>query len=169
MTFNQQQAPSYAAVQNLLGGPEGMYEVVKLNPQTDKVLPEGLDGVIVLGAFGMTDAMKYSLDQFLLKGGKVIIALDPMMQAGQQQGMAQDQAYPSLPTLEDQLQAYGVRITKQLIADQQCASVQMQGGMFVISQPVPAVPADRPQGLQQGRGRGGQAGIDHRALLRPAG
>jgi ABC-2 type transport system permease protein len=149
MTFNQQQAPSYAAVQNLLGGANGMYEVVKVNPQSDKVLPEGLDGVIVLGAFGMTDAMKYSLDQFLMKGGKVIIAIDPMMKAGQQQGMAQDQAYPSLPTLEDQLQAYGIRITKQLIADQQCASVQMQGGMFVISQPYPLFPQIGPKGFNK--------------------
>lgn len=151
MNFNQQQqqGPTYAGVQNILGGPEGMYEVVKLNPQTDKVLPEDVDGVIVLGAFGMSDALKYSLDQFLLKGGKVIVALDPMMKAGQQQGMAPDQAYPSLPTLEDQLQAYGVRITKQLIADQQCASVQMQGGIFVISQPYPLYPEITPKGFNK--------------------
>lgn len=150
MTFNQQQPPSYNGVQGLLGGADGMYDVVQIDPKNDKVLPPDLDGVFVLGAFGMGDEMKYSLDQFIMKGGKAVIAIDPMMKAGQQQqGMPDMQAYPSLPTLEDQLQAYGVRFTKQLIADRSCASVQMQTGIFTVSQEYPLFPMITPEGLNK--------------------
>jgi ABC-2 type transport system permease protein len=149
MTFNQQQPPSYNGVQGLLGGQDGMYDVVQIDPKNDQVLPPDLDGVFILGAFGMSDAMKYSLDQFIMKGGKAVIAIDPMMKAGQQQGMPQMQAYPSLPTLEDQLQTYGVRFTKQLIADKSCASVQMQNGIFMVSQEYPLFPMITPEGLNK--------------------
>jgi ABC-2 type transport system permease protein len=147
MTFNQQQPPAFNQVQNLLGGPEGMYDVVKINPQTDKVLPEDLDGLIVLGAFNMSEAMKYGMDQLLMKGGKVLVAIDPMMRAGNQGGL--DQAYPSLPTLEDQLQVYGVRFDKQLIVDELCANAPFSQGMFTLLQPYPLWPEIGPAGLNK--------------------
>jgi gliding-associated putative ABC transporter substrate-binding component GldG len=147
MTFNQQQAPSYGALQNMLGGPDGMYETVTVNPQSDTQLPDGLDGLIVMGAFNMPDSMKYSLDQFLMKGGQAIIALDPMMRAGNQPGL--DQAYPALPTIEDQLQAYGVRFEKQLIADAQCGKAPFSGGFFTMLQDYELWPRIGPEGFSK--------------------
>ena len=143
----QQQPPSFQGLGQILGGPEGFYEIVQINPKSDKVLPEGLAGVIICGAFGMGDSLKYSLDQFLLNGGQVIVALDPMMEAGQQ-GM-QPQAYPSLPTIEDQLEKYGVKFDKKLIADNQCANAPMSAGIFQVLQPYPLWPKVGPQGLNK--------------------
>jgi len=120
-TFNpggqqqQQQGPTYDLIRQVMSGPDGMYEVVQVDPQADKVLPADLDGLIIAGAFGMSDDMKYSVDQFIMNGGQVMVAIDPMMQMQGQGG--QSQAFASLPTLEDQLVRYGVRFNKQLVAD----------------------------------------------------
>ncbi len=143
----QQQPPSFQGIGQILGGQEGFYEVVQINPQQDKTLPDGLAAVIICGAFGMSDNMKYSLDQFLLNGGQVIVALDPMMETGQQ-GM-QPQAYPSLPTLETQLETYGVKFDKKLIADIQCENAPFSNGIFQVLQPYPLWPKVGPQGLNK--------------------
>ena len=112
-TSEQQQGPSYQGLNEVLAGPQGLYEIVQLDPQADRKLPEGLSAVIICGAFGMPDSLKYSIDQFLMNGGQVIIGLDPMMQAGQAGGP--EQAFPSLPTIEDQLAKYGVEFNLSLI------------------------------------------------------
>jgi ABC-2 type transport system permease protein len=152
MNFNQeqgQQGPSYDALLNqVLGGAEGMYEVVKLDPQVDKVLPDAVKSVLVAGAFQMGDSLKYSIDQFLMNGGQVIIAIDPMMQAGGQMGQP-SQAFPSLPTIEDQIEKYGVKFDKKLIGDSACADVQMRAGIFSIQQPYPLWPKIGPKGMNK--------------------
>lgn len=149
MVFGQQQqGPSYQGIQQILGGSTGLYDVQQINPQSDTQLPPDLDGLIILGAFGMSESMKYSLDQYLLKGGRALIALDPIMQPNQQQG-GMAQAYPSLPTIEDQLQTYGVRFTKQLIADPASATVGMRTQMGVLMQRYPLFPQIGPTGLNK--------------------
>ena len=111
----KQQGPTYDGIRQIMSGADGMYEIVTIDPQGDKVLPPDLDGLILAGTFGLSDSLKYSLDQFIMNGGQVFVAVDPMMQA-QQQGGA-NQAFPSLPTIEEQLEKYGIRFNKQLIAD----------------------------------------------------
>jgi ABC-2 type transport system permease protein len=143
----QQQPPSYQGLGQILGGQEGFYEVVPIDPK-EQQLPEGLAAVIIAGAFGMSESLKYSLDQFLLNGGQVIVALDPMMETGQQ-GALDAQAYPSLPTIEEQLEKYGVRFDKQLIVDQQCGNAPFSNGMFQVLQPYPLWPKVGPQGFNK--------------------
>lgn len=152
MNFGQEQGqrpPSYDALLNqVLGGSEGMYEVVRLDPEKDKTVPEDVKALIVAGAFQMSDALKYSLDQFLMNGGQVIVALDPMMQAGNSFGQPA-QAFPSLPTIEDQLEKYGIKFDKKLVADAACADVAMRAGIFSIQQPYPLWPKVGPEGMNK--------------------
>lgn len=138
--------PQYNALHQALGGAEGLYEVVDIDPQNDKKLPEGLKAVIVAGAFGMSDTLKYSLDQYLLNGGQVLLLLDPMMETGQQMG-GLGQAFPALPTIEDQLEKYGVTLNKKLIADPACANASFRAGMFTLQQPYLLWPQIGPLGL----------------------
>jgi len=142
----QQQGPTYNDIRNLLAGPDGLYDVMTLDPQTNRTLPDDLDGVIIAGAFGMPDSLKYSLDQFVMNGGQVLVAIDPMMQPQQQAGGMQ-QAYPSLPTIEDQLEKYGIKLNKQLVVDQMCAQAPMSGGMFTIIRDYYLWPQIGPQGF----------------------
>jgi gliding-associated putative ABC transporter substrate-binding component GldG len=114
----EQKAPTYQYVQQLLGGDQGLYEIVRIDPKTDKQLPDNLNGVVLLGTFGLSDQLKYSIDQYLLNGGQVMVAIDPMMDLSQMQnsgGLAQ--AYPSLPTYEPELEKYGVKLEKKLVVE----------------------------------------------------
>lgn len=145
-TSSQQQGPSYDNIRNLLAGPDGLYDVMTLDAQTNRTLPDDLDGVIIAGAFGMPDSLKYSIDQFIMKGGQVLVAIDPMMQPQQQAGGMQ-QAYPSLPTIEDQLEKYGIKLNKQLVVDPMCAQAPMSGGMFTIIRDYYLWPKIGPKGF----------------------
>ena len=138
-----------ASLQQVLAGEEGLYEVVELDPQRDTKLPEGLKAVIICGAWGMPDSLKYSIDQFLMKGGQVFVAMEPMMQAGQQMGGGA-QAFPSLPTIEDQLKKYGVELDKKLIADSDCAPARRSPRSFgTLPLPYPLWPEVGPNGFNK--------------------
>lgn len=148
-TGEQQQSPTYQGLHELLSGQEGLYEIVDINSESDKKLPNDLDGVFIFGAFGMSDTLKYSLDQFLLDGGQVIVAVDPMMRISQNQGMGPEQAYPSIPTIEDQLEKYGIRFDKKLIADPSCGSQQRQTILGPFPMPYYLWPRIRPAGFNK--------------------
>jgi gliding-associated putative ABC transporter substrate-binding component GldG len=150
-TFNanqqqgQQSDQTYNTLRQLLSGEDGHYEIQRIGGE-EPVLPEGLDGIVLVGAFGLSDSMKYSIDQFLLGGGRAIIAIDPLMMLNQQ-GM-ENQAYPSLPTMEDQLEKYGVRFNKKLIADPDaCGTVMVRTNMFPLPMQYPLYVQIGPEGF----------------------
>ena len=148
---NQQQGQppeqTYNTLRQLLGGQEGQYEIKRIGGD-EQVLPDDIDGIFLVGAFGLSDSMKYSIDQFLMNGGRAIIAIDPIMRLNQQ-GM-ENQAYPSLPTMEDQLEAYGIRFNKKLIADpQSCGQVMVQTNLFPLPMPYPLYPQIGPDGFNK--------------------
>lgn len=152
-TFNanqqqgQQSDQTYNTLRQLLSGQDGQYEIQRIGGE-EPVLPEGLDGIFLVGAFGLSDSMKYSIDQFLLNGGRAIIAIDPIMMLNQQ-GM-ENQAYPSLPTMEDQLEKYGVRFNKKLIADiGSPTQVMVQTNFFPIPMDFPLYVKIGPLGFNK--------------------
>ena len=147
-TSEQQQAPGYEGIRQVLSGQDGLYELVNIDPQSDRQLPGDLDGLIISGTFGLSDSLKYSIDQFLLSGGQVLIALDPMMRAGQQQmSLGGEQAYPSIPTIEDQLEKYGIKFEKKLIADPSCGQAPVQTFLGTMGVPYPLWPKIKPDGF----------------------
>ena len=149
IVFDRSSQPGYRGIHEILGGANGMYEVVDIDPKSDRELPGDLAAVIICGAFGMSDGMKYSLDQYIMQGGQALIALDPMMRAQQQMGGGLGEAYVSLPTIEDQLQAYGVRFNKQLIVDPACSQANFSSGYFTLVQPYVLWPLIGPDSMSQ--------------------
>lgn len=144
----QQQAPSYDLVRQVLGGQEGMYEIVAIDAQADRKLPADLEGLIIAGAFGMSESLRYSIDQFIMNGGQVLVAIDPMMQTQQQGGPTV--AYPSLSIIEEQLEKYGVRLNKQLIVDRgQCGQASIPTGFMTIIRDYFLWPDIRPSGFNE--------------------
>ncbi|MCB1186628.1 GldG family protein [bacterium] len=148
---NQQQGQppeqTYDTLRQLLGGQDGQYEIKRIGAE-EQVLPDDIDGIFLVGAFGLSDSMKYSIDQFLLGGGRAIVAIDPIMMLNQE-GM-QNQAYPSLPTMEDQLEKYGVKFNKKLVADPvSCGIVQVPTNFFPIPMPYPLYTQIGPDGFNK--------------------
>jgi len=80
-------------------------------------IPDEVKLLLLIHPKGITDATEYALDQFVLRGGKLIAFLDPLSvldQSGQQMGMPM----PSSSTLEKLLKAWGLTFdTGKVVAD----------------------------------------------------
>lgn len=86
---------------------------------------EGVDGLIIAGPdSSFTDKDKFILDQFIMKGGRVMWLLDAVQIS---MDSLRDKRYTmSLPKsvrLEDQLFRYGVRVNSNLLMDLQCLTI----------------------------------------------
>lgn len=100
------------------------YELRRLTLDDGKV-PADLDALIVVAPHNMTDLQRYAIDQYLMRGGSVIVAaghyrlgIDPMqgtlMLEVNEDGIA------------DMLRGYGIALGESLVLDRQNAPFPMQ-------------------------------------------
>jgi ABC-type uncharacterized transport system involved in gliding motility auxiliary subunit len=96
------------------------FEVKEVPFGTDEI-PADIQTLVVVHPRGISDATEYAIDQFVLRGGKLVAFLDPMcvMDAppgGPMMGMAP----PSTSTLGKLLPAWGVEFnTSEVVVDMQ--------------------------------------------------
>lgn len=94
-----------------------------------RVMPmAGLDKLDVLvvpkPATEFTEAEKYKIDYFVMKGGSVFWALDNVnAELDSLRGLSEQLAFPKKLNLDDMLFRYGVRINYDLVADMNCAQI----------------------------------------------
>ncbi len=92
------------------------FKVQTVEMSADKI-PAEVKLLVLIHPKGLTDATEYALDQFVLRGGKLIAFLDPLSvldQSGQQMGMPM----PSSSTMEKLLKAWGLTFdTGKVVAD----------------------------------------------------
>jgi len=77
-----------------------------------------------------SEAEKFKLDQYIMRGGRVVWAIDQVnaeMDSLQKHG-AEQMSFPKQLELDDQLFTYGVRINYDLIADMRCAQIPISTG-----------------------------------------
>jgi ABC-2 type transport system permease protein len=76
------------------------------------------------------EAEKYKLDQYIMRGGKVLWTIDPVSaELDSMKGHGMEQlTFPKTLNLDDQLFTYGVRLNTDLIADLICASIPVTTG-----------------------------------------
>ncbi|HZJ17461.1 MAG TPA: Gldg family protein [Chthoniobacteraceae bacterium] len=90
---------------------------VKTVEMTADKIPDDVKVLVVIHPKGITDAAQYAIDQFVLRGGKLIAFVDPLCvldQQGGPMGMAQ----PSNSTLEKLIKAWGLTFdTTKVLAD----------------------------------------------------
>jgi ABC-type uncharacterized transport system involved in gliding motility auxiliary subunit len=90
---------------------------VKTVEMTADKIPDDIKVLVVIHPKGITDAAQYAIDQFVLRGGKLIAFIDPLCvldQQGGPMGMAQ----PSNSTLEKLVKAWGLTFdTTKVLAD----------------------------------------------------
>lgn len=90
-------------------------------PFTTDEIPEDIEALVVVHPQGITDGTQYAIDQFVLRGGRLVAFLDPMcvMDAppgGPMMGMGP----PSTSTLPKLLPAWGVEFTaSEVVVDMQ--------------------------------------------------
>ena len=116
------------------------YEIVTVSPDFT-TLPEGLAALAILHPTGLKPAQEYALDQFILSGKPVLLAVDPSStwfrrQGGQQAmfGGGSPDVSSDLPAL---LKAYGIAYdAQQVVGDAALATSVNAGNGQVAHMPV---------------------------------
>jgi ABC-type uncharacterized transport system involved in gliding motility auxiliary subunit len=108
MQMGQQPQPD----QFIIGEWERTFEIETIDPGATE-LPANLDVLVVVHPQGLSPELEYAIDQFLLGGSPVLLALDPSSehfkrQAGPQQMMMGGGAPNTSSDLPQLLQAYGI-------------------------------------------------------------
>ena len=110
---------------------EDGYEVGRVDLS---VIPmQGLDKLSVLiipkPDREFTEQEKYKIDYFVMKGGRVIWAIDQVnAELDSLRGAGEQLAFPKKLNLDDILFKYGIRINYDLVADMNCAQVPVSVG-----------------------------------------
>ena len=112
------------------------YEVREVDLSTGLVPPD-VNVLVVIGPENMDDKMQYAVDQYLMRGGAVIVAAGNYAIAPDQMtgGLL---VRPMLDTLQDMLAHYGLTVEPQLVLDPQNEPfplpVMRQAGAFQVQE-----------------------------------
>lgn len=113
---------------------------VALRDGQSEVPPE-VDVLIVAGPSRATDGVKYRLDQYLMRGGKLIYLVDEV-RIPQDGGL---QAVPISSGINDLLAHYGVRVQKSLVLDRVSETATFTSGFVRYTLPYPYWPKAVPE------------------------
>jgi ABC-type uncharacterized transport system involved in gliding motility auxiliary subunit len=93
------------------------YDVVPVEP-TAEAIPDDVDALVVVHPRSLTERTLFALDQFVLKGGRLLAFVDPMSLASEQE-MDADMPRPQLASDLNRLtEAWGVKLeSAQVVAD----------------------------------------------------
>ena len=118
--------PPWYFVQEL----EKSYDVLEMSMAADKI-DEDLDLLILIFTKALSDKLQYAVDQYVLRGGRLIVFVDPYAMADQGPDYT---AYMSLPTL---FKAWGVKMDDQTaIIDFGYATQFMDRDNQIVENPV---------------------------------
>ena len=100
----------------------GMYELKDIDLNSENI-PAGMISIIINGPQqDFTEEELYKVDQFLLRGGNVILLLDGVVDDGQNQSYGLGHYVENSVNIERLLNKYGVELGKNMIMDKNCVS-----------------------------------------------
>lgn len=106
--------PIYQAV-------DGLFEIKTISGSATEI-PKEVDVLWIVHPIGMSEQLRYAVDQYVLKGGKTIVMVDPVPEAAPRRramaGMAPVSAGSNLPKL---FKAWGV----EMVADKVAADIDL--------------------------------------------
>jgi ABC-type uncharacterized transport system involved in gliding motility auxiliary subunit len=113
----------------------GQFEIRTLSADIDKV-PDDVDVLMLAHAATITEKAQYAVDQFVLKGGRALVFVDPYAesQSGRQQMGASTSS-----DLTKLLQAWGVEMAKDKVVGDRASARRVNAGTAAR-----VVPADYP-------------------------
>ncbi len=99
-------------------------------------LPDDLDVLIVIDATILKSEMLYAIDQFVMKGGSLIVMIDPFLRFNRESNRINPEPGPVINDISDLLLAYGVRYEgDSVVGDQALAAPVSDGSRFRMSYP----------------------------------
>ena len=105
---------------------------VKTVEMTADKIPDDIKVLVVIHPKAITDAAEYALDQFVLRGGKLIAFLDPLSVLDRQAGGPMG-GMPSSSSLDKLLKAWGLTFdTTKVVADSEYVTRLQQGRMPAV-------------------------------------
>ncbi|MCD6353342.1 MAG: GldG family protein [Proteobacteria bacterium] len=111
------------------------YAVEEVDISEGKPVPAHVDLMIVAGPDRLPERDKYEIDQYIIRGGKVIFLIDIITISG-----GTIQATYRETNLIDLLEHYGVKVTKNLVLDRINAQITFQTGYTIIRAAYPFYP-----------------------------
>ena len=120
--------PSTAAI----GQREGMSFMAELKraydiaviPHFKDILPDGLDVLVLIDTTILRREMLYAIDQFVMKGGGLVVMMDPYLRFNRASNAVNPQPSDEINDISDILQIYGVRyLGEAVVGDAKLASV----------------------------------------------
>ncbi len=115
-----------------------MFEVEEVGADV-KTIPDGLDLLVVFHPKQPSDGLQYALDQFVMRGGRLIVAVDPMNRADMSQGAAMAQMSGRMPEANSDLPklfaAWGVEYDKSTLVGDMRNMMRVNAGGVVTSYP----------------------------------
>ena len=105
------------------------FEVKNVEP-SERYLPDGLDVLLVEHPAGLNDSLKYEIDQFVMRGGRAVVFVDPYSEVAQAfGGGGQMQARtPTESDLDPVLAAWGVELIDDKVVGDWATAQQVNAG-----------------------------------------
>ena len=92
-------------------------------PYFKKDLPEGLDALLLIDTVVLRREMLYAIDQFVMRGGSLIVMLDPYLRFDRTSNAVNPEPSTEINDISDLLQKYGVRyVGDSVVGDAELAS-----------------------------------------------
>jgi len=113
-----------------------LFEVKRI-PTTAEDIPDDVNVLMIVHPKKLSERTLYAIDQFVLRGGRVLAFIDPNAEADQTQGIAGLPPLPQASNLHRLLKSWGVKIVSgKSVGDLQLAVKvrSRQGGRTVTSQ-----------------------------------
>ena len=112
----------------------GQYNLSSVDLKAGDPVDASVTTLVVAGPKqALTEREKYEIDQFIMRGGRAIFLIDPVMMQPQTV-----QATPLSTGLNDLVEHYGVKLGNNIVADLRFHdSVQLQQGFVRVVQPYP--------------------------------
>ena len=125
-------APPWMVVEQILQ----LFELRTLHPKLEEI-PEDVDVLMLVHPQSLSPAALYAIDQYVLRGGRVVAFVDPYSESQQQQAMAGGFMPPGVSRrseLDEVLAAWGVTLGEEVVGDLDLSmKVRMDQGGRVLT------------------------------------
>ena len=125
-------ADDYRFIQQLL---TETYRVFKIDFSRGGSVPDGVETLIIIKPRNLKEREKYEIDQFLMRGGKIVFLID---RVDLYQGVIEPIRVNS--NLEDMLESYGVKLKQDLVVDEIHSNATFGNERVSFSLPYPLWP-----------------------------
>lgn len=121
-------AKDYQMAKQLL---EKQYQVKHVELKEEEGISSNINTLIIAGPHELKDTQKYEIDQFLMRGGKIVFLIDTV---DIKEGL---QASPFKPGTDDLLEHYGIKVEQNLLLDRSYVHATFRSGFMTFQVPYP--------------------------------